>query len=39
MLPKTTSGENHTHLDLTDRLWLAGWKGIYVGDVINYAEL
>ncbi|MCD4754380.1 MAG: glycosyltransferase [Deltaproteobacteria bacterium] len=26
-------------LDLTDRLWLDGWKGIYLGDVINHGEV
>jgi len=26
-------------LDLTDRLWLNGWKGIYVSDVVNYGEV
>jgi cellulose synthase/poly-beta-1,6-N-acetylglucosamine synthase-like glycosyltransferase len=26
-------------LDVTNRLWLAGWKGIYLGDVTNYGEV
>jgi cellulose synthase/poly-beta-1,6-N-acetylglucosamine synthase-like glycosyltransferase len=26
-------------LDLTNRFWLKGWKGIYLGDVINYGEV
>lgn len=34
-----TPGHLTEDLDLTDRLWLAGWKGIYVGDVINYGEV
>jgi cellulose synthase/poly-beta-1,6-N-acetylglucosamine synthase-like glycosyltransferase len=26
-------------LDVTNRLWLAGWKGIYCGDIVNYGEV
>jgi cellulose synthase/poly-beta-1,6-N-acetylglucosamine synthase-like glycosyltransferase len=26
-------------LDVTNRLWIAGWKGIYCGDVMNYGEV
>jgi cellulose synthase/poly-beta-1,6-N-acetylglucosamine synthase-like glycosyltransferase len=26
-------------LDLTDRLWLKGWKGVYLNDVVNYGEV
>ncbi len=26
-------------LDLTDKLWLAGWKGIYLDDVVNLGEV
>jgi len=26
-------------LDVTNRLWIAGWKGIYCGDVVNYGEV
>ena len=26
-------------LDLTNRFWLKGWKGIYLSDVINYGEV
>lgn len=33
------SGHLTEDLDLTNRLWLAGWKGIYCGDVINYGEV
>ena len=34
-----TPGHLTEDLDLTDRLWLAGWKGVYEGDVINYGEV
>lgn len=34
-----TPGHLTEDLDLTDRLWLAGWKGIYLGDVVNYGEV
>jgi cellulose synthase/poly-beta-1,6-N-acetylglucosamine synthase-like glycosyltransferase len=26
-------------LDVSNRLWIAGWKGIYCGDVVNYGEV
>jgi cellulose synthase/poly-beta-1,6-N-acetylglucosamine synthase-like glycosyltransferase len=26
-------------LDVSNRLWIAGWKGIYYGDVVNYGEV
>jgi cellulose synthase/poly-beta-1,6-N-acetylglucosamine synthase-like glycosyltransferase len=26
-------------LDLTNRLWVAGWKGVYLSDVANYGEV
>ena len=26
-------------LDLTNRLWVAGWKGIYCGNILNYGEV
>jgi cellulose synthase/poly-beta-1,6-N-acetylglucosamine synthase-like glycosyltransferase len=26
-------------LDLTDRLWLRGWRGVYLSDVVNYGEV
>ncbi len=34
-----TPGHLTEDLDLTDRLWLAGWRGVYLGDVINYGEV
>ncbi len=34
-----TPGHLTEDLDLTDRLWLKGWKGVYLGDVINYGEV
>jgi cellulose synthase/poly-beta-1,6-N-acetylglucosamine synthase-like glycosyltransferase len=34
-----TPGHLTEDLDLTDRLWLHGWKGIYLGKVINYGEV
>ena len=26
-------------LDVTNRLWLAGWKGVYCGDVVNHGDV
>lgn len=26
-------------LDVTNRLWLAGWKGVYCGDILNYGDV
>lgn len=26
-------------LDVTNRLWLAGWQGVYEGSVVNYGEV
>jgi len=26
-------------LDVSNRLWIAGWRGIYCGDVVNYGEV
>lgn len=34
-----TPGHLTEDLDLTNRLWLNGWKGIYLGDVVNYGEV
>jgi len=34
-----TPGHLTEDLDLTDRLWLHNWKGIYLEDVINYGEV
>jgi len=34
-----TPGHLTEDLDLTDRFWLNGWKGIYLSDVINYGEV
>jgi cellulose synthase/poly-beta-1,6-N-acetylglucosamine synthase-like glycosyltransferase len=34
-----TPGHLTEDLDLTDRLWLAGWKGVYRGDVVNHGEV
>jgi cellulose synthase/poly-beta-1,6-N-acetylglucosamine synthase-like glycosyltransferase len=34
-----TPGHLTEDLDLTNRFWLKGWKGIYLSDVINYGEV
>ncbi len=34
-----TPGHLTEDLDLTDRLWLKGWKGLYLGDVVNLGEV
>ena len=34
-----TPGHLTEDLDLTDRFWLAGWKGIYAGHIVNYGEV
>jgi hypothetical protein len=34
-----TSGHLTEDLDLTNRLWLAGWRGVYAGHVQNWGEL
>jgi cellulose synthase/poly-beta-1,6-N-acetylglucosamine synthase-like glycosyltransferase len=34
-----TPGHLTEDLDLSDRLWLAGWKGVYRGDVVNHGEV
>jgi cellulose synthase/poly-beta-1,6-N-acetylglucosamine synthase-like glycosyltransferase len=34
-----TPGHLTEDLDLTDRFWLRGWKGIYLGEVINQGEV
>ena len=34
-----TPGHLTEDLDLTDRFWLNGWKGIYLGSVVNYGEV
>ena len=34
-----TAGHLTEDLDLTNRLWLAGWKGVYRSDVINHGEV
>lgn len=34
-----TPGHLTEDLDITDRFWLNGWKGIYLSDVINYGEV
>ena len=34
-----TPGHLTEDLDLTNRFWLNGWKGIYLGEVVNYGEV
>jgi cellulose synthase/poly-beta-1,6-N-acetylglucosamine synthase-like glycosyltransferase len=34
-----TPGHLTEDLDLTDRFWVNGWKGIYLGNVVNYGEV
>lgn len=34
-----TSGHLTEDLDLTDRLWLKGWKGVYLNGVVNHGEV
>jgi cellulose synthase/poly-beta-1,6-N-acetylglucosamine synthase-like glycosyltransferase len=34
-----TSGHLTEDMDITDRLWLAGWKGVYLSSVVNYGEV
>jgi cellulose synthase/poly-beta-1,6-N-acetylglucosamine synthase-like glycosyltransferase len=34
-----TSGHLTEDLDLTNRLWLAGWQGVYDGEIVNYGEV
>ena len=34
-----TPGHLTEDIDLTNRFWLAGWKGIYLGNVVNYGEV
>ncbi len=34
-----TPGHLTEDLDLTNRFWLNGWKGIYLSDVVNYGEV
>lgn len=34
-----TPGHLTEDLDLTNRFWLAGWKGVYLGNVVNYGEV
>ena len=34
-----TAGHLTEDMDLTDRLWLSGWKGIYLSSVVNYGEV
>ncbi len=34
-----TPGHLTEDLDLTNRFWLAGWKGVYLGNVLNYGEV
>lgn len=34
-----TPGHLTEDLDLTDRFWLNGWKGVYLSDVVNYGEV
>ena len=34
-----TPGHLTEDLDLTDRLWLNGWRGVYLEDVVNYGEV
>ena len=34
-----TPGHLTEDLDLTDRMWLRGWKGVYLGDVVNQGEV
>jgi cellulose synthase/poly-beta-1,6-N-acetylglucosamine synthase-like glycosyltransferase len=33
------SGHLTEDLDVTNRLWLAGWKGVYCGDVANHGDV
>ena len=33
------SGHLTEDLDVTNRLWLEGWKGVYCGDVVNWGEV
>ncbi len=34
-----TPGHLTEDLDLTNRFWLSGWKGVYLANVINYGEV
>lgn len=34
-----TPGHLTEDLDLTNRLWLDNWKGVYLADVVNYGEV
>ena len=34
-----TPGHLTEDIDLTNRFWLAGWKGVYLGNVLNYGEV
>jgi cellulose synthase/poly-beta-1,6-N-acetylglucosamine synthase-like glycosyltransferase len=34
-----TPGHLTEDLDLTNRFWLSGWKGVYLGNVFNYGEV
>jgi cellulose synthase/poly-beta-1,6-N-acetylglucosamine synthase-like glycosyltransferase len=34
-----TPGHLTEDLDLTDRFWIGGWKGVYLGNVVNYGEV
>jgi len=34
-----TPGHLTEDIDLTNRLWTAGWKGIYLNEVVNFGEL
>lgn len=34
-----TPGHLTEDLDLTDRFWIHGWKGIYLGEVVNHGEV
>ncbi|MCP4041882.1 MAG: glycosyltransferase family 2 protein [Gammaproteobacteria bacterium] len=34
-----TPGHLTEDLDLSDRLWLNGWLGVYEGDIVNYGEV
>ncbi|GJL65939.1 MAG: hypothetical protein NPIRA05_09100 [Nitrospirales bacterium] len=34
-----TPGHLTEDIDLTNRFWLAGWKGVYLGNVVNYGEV
>ncbi len=34
-----TPGHLTEDIDLSNKFWLAGWKGVYLGNVVNYGEV